>query len=137
MHQKENNNVYKDMNIGYIDIPNGLENKIILRINKEKKKILIFKISYTSIILFASILAMMPIINNLLDNLKASGFYEYISLIYSDSGILLSYWKEFIMLVTSSLPFFTIAISLTILGILIWSLSNLNKNIKNIRTITI
>ncbi len=135
MHQNKNNNVYKDMSMGYIDIPKGLEESIILRINKEKKKILIFKIVYASTLFIASVLVMMPVIKSLLESLRISGFYEYVSLIYYDSSALLSYWKEFIMLVTSSLPFFAIAISLAILGVFIWSLSSLNKNIRIIITI--
>ena len=45
---------------------------------------------------FSSLAGLVPAFKILFDNLTQSGFYEYFSLIFSDSGSVVAYWKELV-----------------------------------------
>jgi hypothetical protein len=58
-----------------------------------------------------------PIVADLVSEFKQSGFYEYTSLLFSDTGLVARYWKEYIMSVVDSLP--TTSLILTSLLVLV------------------
>lgn len=58
------------------------------------------------------------IIKDISAQFTQSGFYEYASLLSSDSNILTSYWKEFTLSLTESLPLTSITLSLLLLCIM-------------------
>jgi hypothetical protein len=51
-----------------------------------------------------SCIALIPASNYVLNALDQSGFYEYSSLLFSDSALLFTYWKEFAFTIAESLP---------------------------------
>jgi hypothetical protein len=58
-----------------------------------------------------------------------SGFYEYLSLVFSDSRAL-SYWKEITLSITESLPMINLIISLSLFFIFVLSLRFMARNIR-------
>lgn len=82
-------------------------------IRKHKKRMFITSISFYTI-------ALLGVISGswyLWENLHASSFYTYLSLIGSDGSLLLSSWKEFGLSLLESFP--TIEIALILVGIVI------------------
>ncbi len=57
-----------------------------------------------------------------------SGFYDYVSLIFSDSSSLVNSWKEFGLVLAESLPALALATALTMLFVLLGSLRSTVKN---------
>ena len=55
---------------------------------------------------------------SLIDKLGRAGFYDYFSLAFSDSGVVASYWKEYILTIADSLPVVSIILSFSLLFIL-------------------
>ncbi len=78
---------------------------------------------------FVSIIGLIPAIKILLTDLSQSGFYEYLSLAFSDSGLILSIWREFIFSLAESLPILSVIFTLSLIFIFFLSLKYLMKQI--------
>ena len=63
--------------------------------------------------------------------LNSSGFYQYISLVFSDPGSLASYWKDFGLLLAESMPILAIATVLATAWAFLSSIKILVKNKKH------
>ncbi|HTE48745.1 MAG TPA: hypothetical protein VK675_02470 [Candidatus Paceibacterota bacterium] len=77
----------------------------------------------------ASLLGFVPAFIRLSEDLAQSGFYEYFSLIFSDSRSILLNWKEFIYSVTESLPASGLILTLSLVFTCLLSLRYLMKQI--------
>lgn len=60
--------------------------------------------------------------------LKESGFYTYLSLMFSDLGNLSFYWKDMIMALVESLPVYSVLILLSTFFVFVFSLMKYIKN---------
>ncbi len=58
----------------------------------------------------------------IMDKLQTSGFVEYVSLMFSDSGAIMTYWREFTFSLVASLPLLGCVGLLAAVGALIWSM---------------
>jgi hypothetical protein len=72
---------------------------------------------------------LVPTFKILLADLTRSGFYEYFSLLFSDTGSIISYWKEFTFSIAESLPIISIISVLSLLFVCFLSLKYLIKQI--------
>jgi hypothetical protein len=88
-----------------------------------------FKLWTYGFVGLASFAGLIPAFKILFTDLAHSGFYEYFSLIFSDTGSILSYWKELIFSLTESLPVVSIIFTLSLLFICFLSLRYLMKQI--------
>jgi hypothetical protein len=68
-----------------------------------------------------SLVAFVPATKLLLNNFAHSGFYDYVSLIFSGSGVS-AYWKDLMVTLASSLPTASIFYAVTLLFVFIISL---------------
>ncbi len=50
-----------------------------------------------------------------------TGFDQYLSLAFSDSSVLITYWKELSLSLVESLPLMAVMLVLGALGLFIWS----------------
>jgi hypothetical protein len=108
----------------------GLKENIIHKIDKEAKKKAVFAFVFGGLTSLTSVLAMIYSFVLVVKDYYVSGLSEYISLVFSDSSIILSLWKEFIFSVVDSLPFLTITLILVLLWIFIWSIKYMFSNLK-------
>jgi hypothetical protein len=67
---------------------------------------------------------------NLIKSFKETGFWQYLSLIFSENSIALTYWKEISFSLAESLPVFGLIIFLSGLGFFVWSITKINYNKK-------
>ena len=118
--------------INFIEPRNNLYVFILGKIEQEKKRMAKIRLIYTSIIGVVSLAGSIPVLQYFLEELARSGFYQYFSLILSDGGTALTYWKEFSLSLVESLPVLGTTALLTILFIL---LVVSNFIIKDYRTI--
>ena len=93
------------------------------------RRIIRFKLWIFSFMGFASLVGLVPVFKILLNDLAQSGFYEYFSLIFSDGGSMLAYWKELFLSLAESLPVFSIISTLSLFFIFFLSLKYLTKQI--------
>lgn len=115
--------------------PKGLFNKIMARIQEErrlltiKRQLVIFSLGVAG-----SAIAFIPAFKMLQTGLYESGFLQFFSLIFSDFGTVISYWQNFVMSLLETLPIINLAILLTIIFVFMGSLKFLVKDIKIIFT---
>lgn len=81
-----------------------------------------------------SFVGLIPAFKVLLGDLVQSGFYEYFSLIFSDSGLILSVWRELVFSLAQSLPVLSIVFTLSLVFIFFLSLKYILKQIINNQT---
>jgi hypothetical protein len=115
--------------INLIEPPKGLGGQILTRINTEEKrlaKIRVFAFGGSGIVSFSfSFWAIIYLVNSI----KESGFWQYLSLIFSENGaVLASYWRELSFSLIESLPIVGLMIFLGAIGLFIWSAANMAKN---------
>ncbi len=72
--------------------------------------------------LFGSIFS----IRSLIEQFRALGFFDYLSLIYSDVGVIATYWREYVLILADSLPTTSLMISLLLLFLLFNSLRHIS-----------
>jgi hypothetical protein len=95
----------------------------------QEKRMNKFKLWSFSFIGLISFVGLIPTFQILLSNLSHSGFYEYFSLIFSDGGTMLSYWKELSLSLAESLPTMSIIFTLSMLFVCFLSLKYIFKQI--------
>lgn len=61
-------------------------------------------------------------IKSLIEQFARLGFIDYLSLLFSDGGVIAKYWKEYTLTLADSLPVVSIAISFVLLFILFVSI---------------
>lgn len=62
--------------------------------------------------------------------LRTSGFYHYVSLFWSDFGLVNLYWQELLLSLVESLPMLGVIVSLVVTLALIFSLAKTVSNFK-------
>lgn len=60
--------------------------------------------------------------------ISQTSFYRYFSLLFSDSDIVLSYWRQFTLSLVESLPFFAVTLVLVAIVVLMVSIRVFTNN---------
>jgi len=101
----------------------GLRSIILERIQKLERRRIAIHLCFLSFLSAASLMGVVVSFFSLGKALKSSGFFNYLSLVTSDSTVIMSYWKEISFSLVESLPSLSIALLLCVLGVFIWSSS--------------
>jgi len=70
-------------------------------------------------------------IKTLIEQSSRFGFYDYLSLAFSDSGVIATYWKEYILTLANSLPVVSAILSFALLFVLFVSIRRASFLFKN------
>ena len=108
-----------------------LKDKIWRNVVLGNKRTAYFKLASFSIVGIASLVGFIPMFKILINDFTQSGFYEYLSHVFSKGGLFSSYSKEFVYSLAESLPTMSIVFSLTLLLIFFLSLYFTIKQIIN------
>lgn len=106
-----------------------LSDDILLTILAKERKNSYIKLWVHSIIGAFSFVGLFPAFKLLLSDFTQSGFYQYLSLAFSDSYAI-SYWKEITLSITESIPITSLILSLVLVFIFILSLRFIARNIR-------
>lgn len=99
-------------------------------VTRDKRNIKIKLWIFTSLG-FISFVGIMPVFKILLSELTQSGFYEYASLAFSDTELVLLSWRELTFSLIESLPIMSIIFTLTLLFTMFLSIKYVIKQIIN------
>jgi hypothetical protein len=113
--------------INLIEPPKGLERQILARINMEKKRLAKIRTFIFGGSAIASFGFSLWAIIYLVKSVQETGFWQYLSLIFSENRIVLVYWRELSFSLVESLPIVSLMVFLTAVGFFIWSLANMLK----------
>lgn len=108
----------------------GLSAKILLSIEREKQRIARIRLSVFSLLSLGSSFALVFIMPYAQEGFSHSGFTDYFSLLFSDTGTVLTFWKEFALSIVESLPFLEITALALFAFIFLCSLSLAAKNMR-------
>ncbi|MFA7252651.1 MAG: hypothetical protein WC027_02235 [Candidatus Paceibacterota bacterium] len=95
-----------------------LNSKILLRIDQERVKRLKRQSLITKFVGGLSFISFFPIFINLVSQMQNSGFWNYLSLLFTDTSIVMTYWKQFSMTLIETAPVFPLTLILvSLLGL--------------------
>lgn len=113
-----------------IEPPQGLHAAILARIGLAKRRAAQLRAGLFGAVALVCGTVLVPALEYTGNQLYASGFYEYLSLISSDNSLLLTYWREFGLSLVESLPSLALLLVLPTVVALVWSLARLVKNVR-------
>ena len=109
--------------------------KVLSRLDKERFIVIRRRIALLSGFLVVLVLALVPAFKMVWDGINASGFTQFLSLLFSDSGVVMAYWQSFGLTLLESLPVISIVVFLAIVVSFLGSARLLSKNLKIIHNL--
>jgi ABC-type spermidine/putrescine transport system permease subunit I len=114
-----------------IEPPEGLLARIMEKIRQEKN---IMAVKRRLVVFFfgflASAAAMIPVFNLVQTEISQSGFLQFFSLVFSDFGAVIVYWRTFAMSLLETIPAVSVAMFLAVIFVFLASFKLLVKNMK-------
>ncbi|MDD5750397.1 MAG: hypothetical protein PHU56_01970 [Candidatus Pacebacteria bacterium] len=105
--------------------------KIMLRIAAERRKMLLRrKIVGFSLILTVSSAGLIPAVKMAYAGFAGSGFVQLFSLIFSDTAVVMSLWKNFLLSLLETMPITGLVVAGASLLLVLGSLKFLSKSLK-------
>ena len=108
--------------------PERLYGNILIRIEREKVRAARIRFAVLGTTALASIFVLIPAYQYAASEFAQSGFLQYFSVAFSDSGIVFIYWKEFALTLAESAPVFGATILLSAIFALLGSFALTIKN---------
>ncbi len=105
--QNDSKNVFA--HIARKEPSSALYNRIIARIEREERKTGAYaRIVFFGVAALVSVAAFVPAAQELYAEFSQSGFIQFLSLLFSDTGVIALYWQDFLMSLAETLPVFGI-----------------------------
>jgi len=122
------------LKIGYISPTTDLRSRILLNVAEASSKRRFWHVLVGSVMSVASLVAVAPLFVYTIGEFYRSGFVSFISLIFTDSGVVMSNFNEYALSVMDSVPFWAITITLTSILLFLISARYLITGISNKRS---
>lgn len=104
--------------IGELKSPDLLGSRILSGISREQSIRLKRQILITRIVGVVSFVSFFPIFINLVSQMQNSGFWNYLALLFTDTSVVMIYWKSFSMSLIEATPIFPLTLILiSLLGL--------------------
>ncbi|MEI8337637.1 MAG: hypothetical protein WCF92_00645 [bacterium] len=111
------------LKLSSIQCEDNLENKIIASIRSRQKRNAEIKFGIFGLSFLTGLVSSFYILERIFINFQSSVFYEYLSLLISDTKFAITNWKPTILLLLESAPILDLFITVSIFGILLYLLS--------------
>lgn len=121
-------------NISHVKPPEGLSEVIYARIEGIKRRQAKIRIAYASFAGAVSLVASIPALQYCISSFTETGFWQYLSLLFSDGGVAIIYWKELLLSLAESLPVLGSAIILALAFVIVGSLKYIIENTRTLST---
>lgn len=102
-----------------------LSGRILENIHKRQARLIARKFWASVTLGIASIVGLFPIFIGLADEIKQSGFSEYVSVAFGQGGILSTYSSDLLIAIGESIPAISIIIASSVTMVALWSLRNI------------
>lgn len=104
---------------GLIEIPPDLFNKVMLRIDKQKRLMAIRRFSLFSGFLLIILFALIPVWRSFQFDVYQSGLDQYISLLFYNFNFIITEWQNFSLSLLESLPIISTVELLSVVFVLL------------------
>ncbi|MDE2001673.1 MAG: hypothetical protein KGI60_03885 [Patescibacteria group bacterium] len=108
--------------------PYSLYERIVARIQQEVIKAARRRVFFYGAVTLTAVLLFVPALQVAVQSFMQSGTATYLSLLVSDTQLVMSSWQDYLFSITDSLPLFDITLVLAVLFVLLGSLSLALKN---------
>lgn len=105
--------------ISYVTVPDGLQNRIMVQVRKAAKRKSMEKITAGSIASIIFAMALVIIGRGIMAETALSGFGQYLSLVFTSGGFIMSNWRDFGWTIIKSAPITGLALCLGVTGLFI------------------
>jgi len=114
-----------------IEPPEGLLDRIMERIGRERH---VLAVKQRLVVIFlgfvASAAALVPVFNLVQTDINQSGFLQFLSLAFSDFGIITAYWQNFAMSLLETIPAISLAMFFAVIFMFLGSFKLLARDLK-------
>ena len=104
-----------------------LEADIIRVVYAQNARRIIVRFWASVVVGVASIAGLVPAVANMSAKLTQSGFYEYLTLAFSNGGIISKYGSDLAIALGESIPGVSITVFLIVVVVFLWSVKNMFK----------
>jgi len=115
-----------------VSLPQGLSQMVLARIEKEQIRRVKISLFVFGLIGILSLVSLVAISIYFVQTLVQSGFSDYLSLIISDSQLMLGLWQIMALSLTESLPIISLILALILALVFVWSTAKAIVNAKSI-----
>lgn len=84
--------------------PGGLLNEVMTQIEAHDRRAARIRSALSGALFVAALVALVPAWHVLSTELAQSGFIQFVSLLFSDAGVLLAFWQDFVISLAESFP---------------------------------
>jgi hypothetical protein len=109
--------------------PAGLLDAVMARIEKDERRRLILHFAFFGTVSAAALAGVFFAWHQLISEAAQSGFSSYISLLFSDAGLLAVYWQDFVFSLAESLPLIGLSALFASVFALLFSLRHIFRDI--------
>ena len=125
----------KSLQFDLIEPPAGLLGKVMDGIAEERRLIPIKqRIFILSLGLAGAIVCFFPAFKMLKTGFSESGFWQFFSLIFSDAGVVLANWQNYVSSLLETLPVMSLILFLAVIFFVLEFLKLLSRDMKTIFT---
>lgn len=115
-----------------IEPPERLYGNILAKIEREKKRIARVKLAIFGMTALVFISTLIPVYKYTAQEFYSSGFFEYLSILFSDGSIAIIYWRETLLSLAESLPLISLTMMLSVVFVIMGSIKLALKHIKSV-----
>lgn len=113
--------------------PTGLDGRIMHRIRRYERRVLVAKTAAFGALFTASAAGVVFAYFNLMSSAAQSGFFDFVSLFFSDFGAAMANFQDFAFSILESFPVFSAAFLVAGVIAVIWSAAHLIDDIGQVR----
>jgi hypothetical protein len=112
------------------ETPRELIPSILARIECARRRAARFRLAALGVVIAVSGTALVPAANYTLHEFYTSGFYDYLTLFFSDSQIAFAHWQEISFSLAESLPSIALLVLVSVAAVFLWSLRSARRDMK-------
>lgn len=113
-----------------IEPPIELLDNVLCRIKKKELCLVAWRGALFLCIMIATAIFLTPAFKMLTEDINQSGFFYFVSLLFSDFSVIASYWKNFTLALLESVPAVSLALFFAVLVLFLESLKYFSRDAK-------
>lgn len=118
-----------------LEPPADLFSAVLLRVAYARRRAAFFRLAARGSVIVASAMVAVPVLRYASAEFYASGFFSYLSLVFSDVPAATQYWRELSLSLIESLPSLAILMVIAIGLALFWALRRIARDAREVRTL--
>jgi hypothetical protein len=112
------------------ETPRELIHMILVRIERARRRAARLRLVALGTVMAVSGMTLVPALTYTSREFYTSGFYDYLSLIFSDGALALSHWQEISLSLAESLPSIALLVLASVAAVFFWSMRHAVRDVR-------